>query len=93
MVLPSTAQRDSFDEEALEKEEHHYHRQYDQTRSRHQQVELNSMHGLEELQAERQGVHLVTLQIDQGTKKIVPRVDTGQSDNDERRAPGASKEE
>jgi hypothetical protein len=39
-------------------------------RGRYQQVELNSAHGLEELQSKCQGIRLVVLQVDQGTQKI-----------------------
>src|SRR4029077_7069558 len=43
----TSSERNSFNEKALKEQEHNYHRQYNQTRSRHQQIELNPVHRLE----------------------------------------------
>jgi hypothetical protein len=56
---------DSFDEKSLKKEKRCHHWQHRQTGSRHQQVELNSMHRFEKGQAQRQRIWFVVLQIDQ----------------------------
>jgi hypothetical protein len=43
----TSSERNSFNEKALKEQEHNYHRQYNQTRSRHQQIELNPVHRFE----------------------------------------------
>src|SRR4029077_9768636 len=43
----TSSERNSFNEKALKEQEHNYHRRYNQTRSRHQQIELNPVHRIE----------------------------------------------
>jgi hypothetical protein len=43
----TSSERNSFNEKAMKEQKHNYHRQYDQTRSRHQQIELNPVHSFE----------------------------------------------
>ena len=54
--LSAASERNAFEEKSLKTEKHHNDRQNDQTGSRHQQVELNSVHRFEKLKSQRQGV-------------------------------------
>ena len=54
--LSAASERNALEEKSLKTEEHNDYRQNDQTRSRHQQVELNSVHRFEKLKSQRQGV-------------------------------------